>query len=439
MKNYISHLFELSSIAHLIKNRLWLQILTAMILGLALGLTLSPETTQFISKEKAFIIADWLKLPGTIFLNIIQMVVIPLITSSIILGISSGDSVEELKRLGLRIIPYFVFTTTVAVFIGVILSLYIRPGAYIDKSLIEKTTDSKTISQPKAKTLAIKKTAPERIAELIPTNIDKARTEKNMLQIVIFAIFVGIAVVFISKEQALPLIQLLECIQELSLKVVGWAMTLAPIAVFGLLADISIRVGVNAIMGMSMYVLTVILGLFILLAFYLTLVKLWAKQSPLKFLSQVREVQLLAFSTSSSAAVMPLSIKTAEEKMNISSSISKFIIPLGTTINMDGTAIYQVIAAVFLTQVFGIDLSPGQLITLAITTVGASIGSPSTPGVGIIILATLLKQIGVPLSGIGLIIGVDRILDMSRTAINVTGDLTACRVMERILGHESKS
>jgi len=170
-----------------------------------------------------------------------------------------------------------------------------------------------------------------------------------------------------------------------------------------------------------------------LLGFYLTVVLIVAGVRPSKFLSRVREVQLLAFSTSSSAAVMPLSIKTAEEKLGVQSSTADFIVPLGATINMDGTALYQVVAAVFLTQVFGVELSSGELLLLITTTIGASIGSPSTPGVGIVILATILTNIGVPASGIALIIGVDRILDMSRTAINVTGDLTACVVMDRWL------
>jgi Na+/H+-dicarboxylate symporter len=174
-----------------------------------------------------------------------------------------------------------------------------------------------------------------------------------------------------------------------------------------------------------------------LLGFYLTVVLIVAGVSPSTFLSRVREVQLLAFSTSSSAAVMPLSIKTAEEKFGVQSSTADFIVPLGATINMDGTALYQVVAAVFLTQVFGVELSSGELLLLITTTIGASIGSPSTPGVGIVILATILTNIGVPASGIALIIGVDRILDMSRTAINVTGDLTACVVMDKWLPSES--
>jgi proton glutamate symport protein len=218
------------------------------------------------------------------------------------------------------------------------------------------------------------------------------------------------------------------------MKVVSWAMALAPAAVFGLLAQISVQLGFDALLGMSAYVGTVFLGLLVLLIFYLVLVAILAGRNPLTFLGDIREVQLLAFSTSSSAAVMPLSIKTAQEKLGVSKPVSQFVIPLGATVNMDGTALYQVIAAVFLTQVYGIDLTLGQLTLVAATTVGASIGAPSTPGVGIVILATIIQSIGVPPEGIALILGVDRILDMTRTAVNVSGDLTAAVVMERWLG-----
>ena len=217
------------------------------------------------------------------------------------------------------------------------------------------------------------------------------------------------------------------------MKIVSWAMALAPIAVFGLLAQISVQVGFDAIIGVATYVATVLLGLVILLGFYLLIVTVLARRSPLAFLRSISNVQLLAFSTSSSAAVMPLSMKTAEESLGVKPAVSQFVVPLGATVNMDGTALYQVIAAVFLTQVYGIELSIAQLLLLSVTTVGASIGSPSTPGVGIVILATIVQGMGVPAEGLALILGVDRILDMSRTAVNVSGDLTACVVMERFL------
>ncbi|WP_445360857.1 dicarboxylate/amino acid:cation symporter [Microbulbifer sp. EKSA005] len=422
------------SLGVLVRTRLWMQIVVAMILGLTVGLLLSPEGAALVSQDLSAALASWFKLPGSIFLNMIQMVVIPLIMSSIILGLSGSGNVSQLKRVGLRIAPYFVGTTTVAVIIGIILVQLIQPGDYIDESLLSAATELQVASAPQ---MMETKPLPERIAELIPANLNESIAMRNMLQLVVYAIFIGVAVMLLPQKQRETAVYAFGIIQEVALKVVGWAMLFAPLAVFGLLADIAIRVGLTAILGMSVYVGTVILGLLILLSFYLIIVSLVTSVGPITFLQRISGVQLLAFSTSSSAAVMPLSMKVAESPLGVKPSIAKFIVPLGATVNMDGTALYQVIAAVFLTQVYGIDLTTAQLVGLTVTTVGASIGSPSTPGVGIVILATILAGIGVPPEGIALILGVDRILDMCRTAVNVTGDLTACLVMDRLLGSDN--
>jgi Na+/H+-dicarboxylate symporter len=200
------------------------------------------------------------------------------------------------------------------------------------------------------------------------------------------------------------------------------------------MTEISSKIGLDVLKGLGVYVITVLAGLLVLLFFYLVMVFISSGMKPLNFLGRAREVQLLAFSTSSSAAVMPLSMETAQKELGVSETISKFVVPLGATINMDGTALYQGAATVFLAQVYGVELSVMSLVLVMMTSVGASIGTPGTPGVGIIILATVLTGVGIPADGIALIIGVDRILDMSRTAINVTGDLTACLVMKRLIG-----
>ena len=420
--------FEIISI--LIKRRLWLQIVIAMVSGLAVGLLLSPEGGALLAEEASLNVAAWLKLPGSIFLNMIQMVVIPLVTASIVLGICSSGDPDYLKRVGLRIFPYFVATTTIAVTIGVVLVLFIQPGSYINSSLLTAPDASAAIESVKPME---DKHISEHIASLIPTNMTEAEMNRNMLQIVIFAIIVGVAVIILPKSRMQPLIGLMEAVQDVALKIVSWAMQLAPYAVFGLLADITIRVGIDAILGVSVYVGTVVLGLLCLLGFYFLVVRFIAKQNVLNFIKNIRDVQLLAFSTSSSAAVMPFSMKTAIEKLGVKPAVSQFIVPLGATVNMDGTALYQVVAALYLAQVYGIDLTSIEIIILILTTVGASIGSPSTPGVGIVILATILQGMGIPPGGIALIIGVDRILDMCRTTVNVTGDLTACTVMNRWL------
>jgi len=276
----------------------------------------------------------------------------------------------------------------------------------------------------------------DRIVGLVPSNYLKSVLEQDMLATVVLALFIGAALASAKPDARRILLEVFQAIQEISLAIVGWAMKLAPLAVLTLICTITMRVGFGAIKGMAAYIGTVVLGLGLLIAFYLVLVTLLGKMQPLKFLKGIREVQLLAFSTSSSAAVMPLSMETAEKTLKVQPSIARFIIPLGATINMDGTALYQVSAAVFLTQVFGVHLTVAGLVGLAATAVGASIGTPSTPGVGIVVLATLLQGIGVPTSGIALIIGVDRILDMCRTTVNVTGDLTACTIMNRWLTKE---
>ena len=415
-------------LAKLIQRQLWMQILLALVLGVFFGSWLSPEGGRAVQAETAYSIAEWVKLPGTIFLNMIQMVVIPLVLSSIMLGVGGSGDTSNLKSVGLKIAPYFVLTTTLAVTIGITLALLIQPGNYVDVDALMANTNT-TMPATMAPTSDI--SIPQRLSALIPTNITRAIYEQSMLQLVIFAILMGLAMASVPRKRVAALRDMVEGVQEISMKVVGWAMLLAPYAVFGLLSEISIKVGLEVLLGMSAYVGTVLLGLFCLYLTYLLIVKLLAQRPVFPFAKAVRPAQLLAFSTSSSAAVMPLSLQIAQDELNVDDSTAKFVVPLGATVNMDGTALYQVIAAVFLAQVFGVDLQIHEILLLAITTVGASIGSPSTPGVGIVILATVLNSIGVPAEGIALILGVDRILDMCRTSVNVTGDLVACTVMQR--------
>jgi Na+/H+-dicarboxylate symporter len=422
-------------LAFLVRTKLWLQIVVGMVLGISIGLLVSPEGAALVSTQVADLVTGWLVLPGHLFLALIQMIMLPLVVSSIVLGIAGAEDLNKLRKMGFRIAPYFVVTTTVAVLVGVLLAILIEPGRYVEPQMLTQVlanVDVLTVDE-KLEALNIR----DRIVGLIPTNPLSAALDESMLQIVVFAILTGIALASIDTTRAKPLLDIARAIQELSMKIVGWAMVLAPLAVLGLLAQITMQVGVDALVGMSVYVGTVLIGLGLLATIYATIVFLVAGIKPVTFFSKIREVQLLAFSTSSSAAVMPLSIKTAVDKFKVQSSTADFIIPLGATVNMDGTALYQVVAALFLTQVFGIDLTGGQLLLLVTTTIGASIGSPSTPGVGIVILATILANIGVPPSGIALIIGVDRILDMSRTAINVSGDITACIVMDKLLPSET--
>ena len=410
----------------LVRQRLWLKVLIGMLLGIGTGILIGPSV-GWVRPELATAIGSWLALPGQIFLGLIQMIVVPLVFASIIRGLAVSEDMGQLRRLGLRTVGFFVVTTTVAIVIGMLLAFAIEPGRFVDAEMTRQSF------APGAAELHLgaSRSLPETIVNVLPRNPLGAMVESEMLQVVLFAVIVGIALVSMVPAQSKPLLELLGSLLEVSMTVVKWAMKLAPVAVFGLMAQLAAKIGLNALLGMSVYVGTVLAGLAIIMIVYLVMAWLGAGKPPIAFLSGVRELQLLAFSTSSSAAVMPLSIKTAEEKFGVRSSVSQFVIPLGATINMNGTALYQGVATVFLAQVFGVDLDVGTAALVVLTAVAASIGSPATPGVGIVILAMVLDSAGIPAAGVGLILGVDRILDMSRTAVNVTGDLVATVILDR--------
>ena len=421
------------TLQQLVRGRLWLQVLIGMVAGLAVGILIGPSV-DWVAPGTAKTLSDWLALPGHLFLALIQMIVIPLVFASIIRGLAASEDLEQLRRVGTRVALYFVGTTAVAIVIGIVYALWIEPGRFIDPQLLHHVSDKAPMpasSDPEPVTL---NDLPERIVTLVPANPLMAMAESNMLEVVIFAIIVGIALVIMAPNQSKPLLDLLGSVQEVCMTVVRWAMWLAPLAVFGLLASLTARLGLNALVGMAVYVATVLIALLTLFGLYLLLIYFVTRMKPLAFLRAVREVVLLAFSTSSSAAVMPLSIKTAEEQLGVRPSISQFVIPLGATINMNGTALYQGVAAIFLAQVFGVDIGLGGMVLIVVTAVGAAVGAPATPGVGIVVLAMILTSVGIPAAGIALIMGVDRILDMCRTAVNVSGDLVAAKLMDRWIG-----
>ncbi|MDX2424821.1 MAG: dicarboxylate/amino acid:cation symporter [Cycloclasticus sp.] len=426
--NYLS-----KHLTKLVQGRLWLKVLIGMLLGITTGMLIGP-TTGWLPAETATTVGNWLALPGQLFLTLIQMIVMPLIFASVVRGLTSSESFEQLRKMGIGVVVYFVITTTIAIIIGLGVAKLINPGSFVDAGSLKTTLATSGVAPPSAHaTMPTLSELPQTLVTILPTNPLTSMVEGQMLQVVLFAAIMGVALVMMKADQSKPLLDLMASLQEVCMTVVGWAMRLAPIAVFGLMAQLTTKIGLNAILGMGVYVGTVLLGLAILTSMYLLLIYIFARESPLHFLRNTRDVLLLAFSTSSSAAVMPLSIKTAEEKLGVSPSVSQFVIPLGATINMNGTALYQGVATIFLAQVYGVDLSTSALLLVIVTAVGASIGSPGTPGVGIIILAMVLETAGIPTAGIVLIMGVDRILDMSRTSVNVCGDLVAAKLMERWL------
>ncbi|MCV0392714.1 MAG: dicarboxylate/amino acid:cation symporter [Nitrosopumilus sp.] len=411
-------------VTYLIKKKLWAQVIVALFLGLALGIILGPEVGIF-EKNTAEVITEWLSIPANLFLKIIQMIIVPLIFASIIRGLTSSGSLEQLQKLGLGVAVYFVITTLIALTIGIVVVTAISPGNFIDSTLIRESFGLEDVLPVEKTELSIMD-IPQSIVGVIPSNPLASFMSGEMLSIIIFALIVGVSMISLPKKSSQPILDLLESIQNITMKVVSWAMRLAPFAAFGLMASITSKLGLSALAVLGAYMITVIIGLFVMLVVYMIIIKFFAKRPLTSTFAMMKDPQLLAFSTSSSAAVMPLSIKTAEEKMKIKPKVSQFIIPLGATINMDGTALYQIVAVFFLAQFFSIDLGFTTILLITVTALAASIGAPSAPGTGIVILSTILIAAGIPPVGIVLLLGVDRVLDMTRTMVNVTGDLTAC-------------
>ena len=415
---------------HVVPNTdkaLWWKVLLGMALGIFVGVGLSPTGMAIVDDMTATIIGEWLALPGVIFLGLLKMVVIPLVITSIILGIIDSGSLGFLKTMGAKLVPYFLITTFISISIGITVVEIVNPAQYMNSTYVEQVMESTDAPFEIFDNLTI----PQRIGNMLPVNFTEASLEKNMLQIVIFSIIIGIVMLSLPSQTTKPFAELCTFGQAATMKIVEWAMKLAPYAVFGLIANVTIQMGIETIAGVGAYMASVLLGIFLMFLVYLVIVSVIAKRNIFSFLRSIRNAQIFAFSTSSSAATMPFSLKAAEENLKINPKVSRFVIPLGATINMDGTALYQAAAALFLCNLFNVELNNVEIFLLMLTTVGASIGTPATPGVGIVVLATILSGIGVPPEGIAIILGVDRLLDMCRTTLNVTGDLVATAVMER--------
>jgi Na+/H+-dicarboxylate symporter len=416
--------YPIPQITYLLKKKLWAQVLFALFLGLVFGMIIGPEL-GIVEKETAEVITEWLSIPANLFLKIIQMIIVPLIFASIIRGLTSSGSLEQLQKLGTGISLYFIATTVIALTIGIILVTVIEPGNFIDSSLIRESFGIEDM-EPVQRTELSLQDIPQSIVGIIPSNPLASFMSGEMLSIIVFAVIIGVSLITLPKERSEPILDLLESIQKLTLKIVSWAMRLAPFAAFGLMVGLTSKLGLSALAGLGAYMLTVVVGLLLMVFVYILIIKFFTKKPLFSTFAMMKDAQLLAFSTSSSAAVMPLSIKTAEEKMKVKPKVSQFVIPLGATINMDGTALYQIIAVFFLAQLFNIDLGFTTILLISLTALAASIGAPSAPGTGIVILSTILIAAGIPPIAVILLLGVDRILDMTRTMVNVTGDLTAC-------------
>lgn len=427
----------------LVRDRLWLQVILALVAGISFGLLLGPDLA-LIPRTRADLIGDWLALPGKLFLALIRMVIIPLAASSIVLGIAGSGGGEALRAVARKLIAFVLCTTLAATVIGVSLARTIRPGRTLEESLpLPPSLKPENLSLADPAPSALEEAAqnlPTLITNLIPQNITASLLEQDMLAIVVFSLFVGIATITSDKrELTRPLVALAEAVLEVSMTVIRTAMRFAPLAVFGLMAETMSASGLKTLADLAIYCGIVLSGLGLLLALYILIAVVIGRINPVRFLRAVGPVQLLAFSTSSSAAVMPLTMKTAVDKLGTPATLAGAVVPLASTVNMAGTALYQSVAIMFLADMSGSPLAFGDLALIMVTLTGASIGAPAAPGASIAILSATAASFGIPLSGLALVLGVDRILDMARTSVNVTGDLVLCRILSPKSGHVASS
>ncbi|WP_299120828.1 dicarboxylate/amino acid:cation symporter [uncultured Tenacibaculum sp.] len=419
------------------------QILIGMVLGILFGLGMT-----FVDGGSTFV-GDWIKPLGTIFVKLLKLIAVPLIIASLIKGISDLKDISKFKNIGLRTIVTYVGTTVIAITIGLILVNVVQPGNGISEETITKLTETYANSggvQAKiAEASKQKASGPlQFLVDMVPDNALKAMgNNKSMLQVIFFTIFLGISMLLVGEKKSKPLKKFFDSLNEVVLKMVDLIMLSAPYAVFALLANVVVSSNdPDLLLALLKYALTVIGGLLLMVAFYMVLVSVFTKKNPLWFLKQISPAQLLAFSTSSSAATLPVTMERVEEHVGVDKEVSSFVLPVGATINMDGTSLYQAVAAVFIAQALSFDLSFGDQLTIILTALLASIGSAAVPGAGMVMLVIVLEAVGFPADklaiGLALIFAVDRPLDMCRTVINVTGDATVASLVAKSVGKLGK-
>jgi len=409
------------------KLELHWKIIIGLVLGLIFGVLAAANGWSGFT-------TNWIAPFGIIFINLLKLIAVPLVLSSLITGVASLSDLKKLSRIGGKTITIYIVTTTIAVTIGLVSVNLLKPGDTVPEDMKVKLQETyKSAASGKLEAAdQIKERRPlQPIVDMVPSNFfSSASNNRNMLQVVFVAIIIGIALIQIPKNKARPVLDFMEGINDLVIKLVDNIMLMAPIGVFALIADTITSVAgdnlnnvLELLSALGFYMLVVIIGLIIQMMFtYTAVLKIFSNMSLKKFYQGIAPAQLLAFSTSSSAATLPVTMERCEDELGVSEEVSSFVLPLGATINMDGTALYQAVAAVFIAQTLGMDLTLGAQLTIVLTAVLASIGTAAVPGAGIIMLIIILEAIGVPSAGIALILGVDRILDMMRTVTNVTGD-----------------
>jgi Na+/H+-dicarboxylate symporter len=421
------------------KLELHWKILIGMVLGLVFGfIMLQVEGGKEFS-------SDWIKPLGTIFVKLLKLIAIPLILASLIKGISDLKDISKFKTIGIRTIITYIITTVIAITIGLLLVNILQPGDGVSEETISKLTstysgNSGVQSKIAEATKQVESGPLQFLEDMVPDNAFKAMSDNRlMLQVIFFAIFLGISMLLIGEKRAKPLKSLFDSLNDVVLKMVDLIMLSAPFAVFALLASVVVSSDdPDILVALAQYAGVVVLGLMLMIVFYAIIVGTFTKKNPFWFLKEISPAQLLAFSTSSSAATLPVTMERVEEHIGVDKEVSSFVLPVGATINMDGTSLYQAVAAVFIFQALGLDLSFGDQITIVLTALLASIGSAAVPGAGMVMLVIVLESVGLPPEllpiGLALIFAVDRPLDMCRTVVNVTGDAMVAMLVAKSVG-----
>jgi Na+/H+-dicarboxylate symporter len=416
-----------------------LQLHSRIVLGLATG-----TAVGVIAKLTGVAAFPWwantalplMEFTGALFIRLITMLVVPLVVASLLVGVSGLGDVRLLGRIGGKTLAYYLTTTAIAVSIGLALAVMVKPGSRIDVDTREVLA-AEFREQASARVVQAEEQPGtlDRLLEMVPSNPVSAAAEGNLLPLIIFVVIFGAAVSVIDQGRRESVVSFFEGVNDGAMVVIGWVMRLAPYAVFALIAAVISRFGLDVLRSLALYALVVVAGLAIqVFGTYSTILRVLARLDPRLFLRRVREAQLIAFSTSSSNATLPITMKVAEEKLGVPRPVSSFVLPLGATINMDGTALYQGVATVFIAQVYGVELGLVALATVVLTATLASVGAAGVPSAGLITLILVLESVGLAShagAGIALILGVDRILDMLRTATNVTGDLACAAIVAR--------
>lgn len=408
-----------------------------ILLGMAFGVLFAVLLIQFSWGKQ--IIVDWIKPFGNIFINLLKLIAVPLILASLIKGVSDLKDISKLSKMGGRTIGMYILTTVFAVSIGLVIVNIIKPGNFIsEQTRTELVGNYSQDANSKIESAAKQKEAGplQALEDIVPSNIIGASADNgNMLQVIFFAVFFGIALILIPQEQAAPVKAFFDGFNEVILKMIDIIMLAAPYGVFALLASlVAESPSLDLFKALGMYGITVLLGLLIMIGVYILLVKVLARKSANFFLKGISPAQLLAFSTSSSAATLPVTMERTVENLGVDDEVASFVLPIGATINMDGTSLYQAVAAVFIAQAFGMDLSFGVQLGIIATATLASIGSAAVPGAGMVMLVIVLAQAGIPEAGLALIFAIDRPLDMCRTSVNVTGDAAVSMIVANSVG-----